>query len=584
MARIVLLLVLLASALGALPAAAQGAERCFPETDQCVSGRLLGYWEGNGGLPVFGFPIGEQRTEHSPEGTFTAQWFERERFELHPENGAPYDVLLGRLGDELLRRQGRDWRSLPKGQPQGGCRFFDTTEHALCEPFLSYWSSNGLEFDGQAGKSYDESLALFGMPLSEPAMETNSSGDTVLTQWFERARFEHHPNNPDPSKVLLGRLGAESYDPAAAAGPTRYRSVQAPGWPAPLEVPVGFTIEEVASGQPGPRFMARDPLNGSLVYGSSTTGQVLRLLDDDGDGRYDRRQVVATGLTFVHSVAFVTVGGTGGVPVLYAAAEDRLVRLGSFDASGAAQSVETIIALPTGARDLYGHRTRTIAQGPDGKIYLSVGSSCDVCVEDEPRRAAILRLNPDGSNVEIFASGLRNTVGFDWRPFTGELWGADMGRNNLGADLPPDELNLLEQGKDYGWPYCYGARVPNPEFNDAGRCAPTVPPALNLPAHWAPLGVAFYDGLAFPPSYQGDAFVAFHGTARDQVTDLLGYNVSRVRFKGGRPVAMEDLVRGWEYGDNQVWGRAAGLLALPDGSLLISDDFGGRIFRLRYTG
>jgi len=566
----VLLLVALAPAAVAAP-----GDRCFPETGECLAGRFREYWDGNGGLSVFGFPVAEQRMEQGNEGAFTTQWFERERFEAHAENRAPYDVLLGRLGDELLRRQGRDWSTFPKGQPQAGCQFFDVTGHSVCEPFLSYWRTHGLEFDGRTGKSYAESLALFGLPLSEPAMETNSSGFTVLTQWFERARFEYLPANPDPYKVLLGRLGAEAFDPTGGA-PVQYHQVQAPGWPHPLEVPAGFAIDEVAVGLKSPRFMALDPTDGSLVYGSSTTSEVVRLRDLNGDGRYDQAQMVAGGLAAVHSVAFIN-------GQLYAAAEDRLVRLSNFNANGTAQQVDKIIALPSGAKDLYGHRTRTIALGPDGKLYISVGSSCDVCVEDTPLRAAILRMNVDGSGLEVFASGLRNTVGFDWKPFSNELWGADMGRNNLGQDRVHDELNRLEQGKNYGWPYCYDDRVPNPEFNDPGRCANISAPALNFPPHWAPLGFVYYNKASFPPNYQGDALVAFHGTARDQVQTLGGYLVARVRFKNGQPVGMEDLVRGWNA-NGDVWGRPAGLLILPDGSVLISDDNNGRIFRLRYVG
>lgn len=560
----------------AQPANAQNTNQCFPETGYCVGGRFLTFWQGQGGLPVFGFALGEQRKEQGSEGAFDVQWFERERFELHPEKQAPYDVLLGRLGDEMLRRQGRDWRSFPAGTPKDGCRFFDVTGHMICEPFLSYWRGHGLEFDGSAGTSENESLALFGYPLSEPMMEKNSSGFTVLTQWFERARFEYIPDNPDPYKVLLGRLGAEVYDPNGITG-LRYHAVQKPGWPAALEVPEGFTVEEAASGVPAPRFMARDPRDGSLVYGSSVNGQVVRLSDTNGDRRYDRTQIVADGLTFVHSVVFAG-------DALYAAAEEQIVRLANFAADGKAQQITKIASLPTGARDLYGHRTRTIAYGSDGKLYVSVGSSCDVCDNEDPRRAAILRMNLDGSNEEIVASGLRNTVGFDWRPFTNQLWGVDMGRNNLGQTTPPDELNLIEQGKNYGWPFCYGNNVPNPEFNDPGRCAASTVPALALPAHWSPLGMVFADRPGFPPSYQGDAIIAFHGTARDQVGDALaGYNVSRIRFKNGQPVAVEDLVRGWNAG-GKVWGRPAGLLWEPDGSLLISDDNGGRIFRLRYVG
>lgn len=557
--------------------------RPFPETDYSVDGRFLQFWERNGALPVFGLPVSEQRQERGSEGVFEVQWFERERFERHPENRAPYDVLLGRLGDEALRRQGRDWRSFPPGEPQPDCLFFGATRHSLCEPFLSYWRNNGLEFDGQPGTSYEESLALFGLPLSPPDMETNSSGFTVLTQWFERARFEYLPDNPDPYKVLLGRLGVEVFapgrvnpDPALGQQP-QYHAVQQAGWPSPLEVPVGFTIEEVASGLTRPRFMALDG-DGSLVYASDGASEVVRLRDTDGDGRYETKQVIAGGLPYVHSVAFVN-------GQLLAAAETQVVRLGDFGLDGAARSVQVLIDnLPGGAQDLYGHRTRTLLQGPDGKLYLGVGSSCDVCEESTPLRAAVLRANVDGSALEVFAGGLRNTVGLAFRPFTTELWGMDMGRNNLGPDLPPEELNLIQQGKNYGWPYCYGDRVPNPEFNDPARCAATEGPRYTFPAHWAPLGVAFYDQAAFPASYQGDALLAFHGSAADQTRGARsGYNVVRMRFKNGRPIAHEDLLRGFVIG-NDAWGRPAGLLVAPDGSLLVSDDFSGRIFRIRYTG
>lgn len=572
-------------ALAMLLPAARASAQTFPETGYRIEGRFAEYWQQNGGLPVFGLPISDPEDEVGTEGVFDTQWFERERFEMHIGNAPPYDVLLGRLGDEVLRRQGRDWRAFPAGVPRDGCRFFAETGHSLCEPFLSYWQSHGLEFDGQSGKSYGESLALFGYPLSEPMQETNSSGFTVLTQWFERARLEYVPDNPDPYKILLGRLGAELYAPGRAnLDPTsgdrpNYVRVQATGWPQALEVPEGFTVSEAASGLTNPRFMAIDPADGSLLVASQSSGEVLRLGDPDKDGEYETRQVVAAGLSYVHSVAF----GPDGA--LYAAAEDRVVRLSDFASQpdGRARRIETVVGnLPVGATDLYNHRTRTIVFGPDNKLYISVGSSCDLCVESNPQRATILQANPDGSELEIYARGLRNTVGFAFRPFGKELWGMDMGRNNIGADLPPEELNFIEQGRDYGWPYCYGNKAPNPEFNDAARCADTIAPVFSFPAHWAPLGMLFYAGLNFPPSYQGDALIAFHGSAGDQTGgERVGYSVSRVRFRYGQPVAYEDLLRGFVIGAD-AWARPAGLVVDRDGSLLVSDDFGGRIFRVRY--
>jgi hypothetical protein len=197
---------------------AQAAEHiCFKEVPDCIEGRFAEYWRSNGGLAVFGLPLGPARQERVGGGTYLAQLFERNRFELHPENARPYDVLLGRLGDEQLKLQGRDWKGFPQGRPKSGCQYFETTGHAVCEPFLAYWRGHGLEFDGRKSTSEAESLALFGLPLGEPQVETNSSGDSVMTQWYERARFEFHPNNPDPYKVLLGRLGAEGRAPAGGA-------------------------------------------------------------------------------------------------------------------------------------------------------------------------------------------------------------------------------------------------------------------------------------------------------------------------------------------------------------------------------
>jgi hypothetical protein len=187
-----------------------GPCRQFPETGHQVCGRILEYWDQNGGLPVFGYPIGAQAAQQIEGQTFQAQWFERNRLELHPENARPYDVLLGRLGFDSLVKQGRDWQTFPKGDPSAP-HYFAETGHAIAPQFWSYWSSHGLEFDGRPGKSFQESLALFGFPLSEPIMEQSvTDGNTYLTQHFERARFELHPENAGtPYEVLLGLLGRE---------------------------------------------------------------------------------------------------------------------------------------------------------------------------------------------------------------------------------------------------------------------------------------------------------------------------------------------------------------------------------------
>lgn len=189
---------------------AQTSTRCFDETGYCISGRIREFWEQNGGLPVFGFPITPLQVEQVEGKSVQVQWFERNRLELHPENARPYDVLLGRLGFDSLVKQGRDWHTFDKADPNTP-HYFPETGHAIAPQFWSYWSSHGLEFDGRAGKSFEESLALFGMPLSEPMMEKSiTDGQTYLTQYFERARFEYHPENAGtPYVVLLGLLGSE---------------------------------------------------------------------------------------------------------------------------------------------------------------------------------------------------------------------------------------------------------------------------------------------------------------------------------------------------------------------------------------
>jgi Tol biopolymer transport system component len=211
-----LLLILVALTIPATPNAttAQTDQRCFEETGFCIEGRIREYWEQNGGLDVFGFPIGEQYAEDIEGQTLQVQWFERNRLELHPENDPPYDVLLGRLGVDVLEAQGRDWQSFPKSGEQSGCQYFAETDQSVCGDILTTWRASGLELDGQPGKRVEENLALFGLPIS-PLQEEEINGQTLQVQWFERARFELHPENDPPYNVLLGLLGSELHGESA---------------------------------------------------------------------------------------------------------------------------------------------------------------------------------------------------------------------------------------------------------------------------------------------------------------------------------------------------------------------------------
>lgn len=209
-------------------ASAQTTERCFPETGQCISGRIREFWEKNGALPVFGFPIGPQQEEQIEGRPFQVQRFERNRLELHPENARPYDVLLGRLGADRLAQQGRDWQAVfARSESQSGCRYFPETSHNVCGDILASWRASGLDLDGRTGKTEAENLALFGLPISDLVTERQADGQDRQVQWFERARFELHPENQPPYHVLLGLLGNEIRDnggggapsPAPSAGP-----------------------------------------------------------------------------------------------------------------------------------------------------------------------------------------------------------------------------------------------------------------------------------------------------------------------------------------------------------------------------
>jgi hypothetical protein len=212
MRHLALVLVIAALLLAAVPAQAAPEDICFPQVPDCISGRFAQYWRDNGGLAVFGLPLSAAAKQRTGEEktTYLVQFFERARFELHPKEPKPYDVLLSRLGVDNLAAQGRDWQTFPKGDPAAP-HYFAETGHAIGAQFWGFWSANGLEFDGnKRAKSFNESLALFGMPVSEPTMEQSSDGKPYVTQWFERARFEHHPENAGtPYEVLLGLLGAD---------------------------------------------------------------------------------------------------------------------------------------------------------------------------------------------------------------------------------------------------------------------------------------------------------------------------------------------------------------------------------------
>lgn len=341
--------------------------------------------------------------------------------------------------------------------------------------------------------------------------------------------------------------------------------------PRRLVVPPGFAITVFAAGLGSPRMLAVGP-GGHLYVSIPSEGKILVLPDADGDGAADRTVIFAEGLGRPHGLAF-----RGGD--LYVAAAGALYRLRDGDGDLRAESREIVSRDVPGAK---GHWTRSVAVGPDDRLYVSAGSSCNVCREEDPRRAAVLRFALTGGPAEIFAAGLRNSVGLAFHPRTGELWGSDNGRDWLGDDLPPEEINRIVAGGDYGWPFCYGQRVPDPDFGSRQRCENTVPPAVEMQAHSAPLGIAFGFDLDFPGAYRRMLYVAFHGSWNRTVPT--GYKLVGIPFAGGRPAGPAvDIVSGWLEGLT-AWGRPVAPLAGADGALYLSDDRAGAVYRLVWKG
>ncbi|MBP8947953.1 MAG: sorbosone dehydrogenase family protein [Candidatus Promineofilum sp.] len=342
------------------------------------------------------------------------------------------------------------------------------------------------------------------------------------------------------------------------------------GGRANVQAPPGFDIGVFAEGLNGPRFIAFGP-DGALYVAERGAGRVVALPDADGNGRADAIRPFAADLDRPHSLAYHAGAWFVGLP-------SGVVRLADADGDGAAEERATIIGdLPPGGV----HSTRTVAFLPDGRMVVAVGSSCNVCIEDDPRRAAILVYdNATGANGRLLATGLRNAVGLAVQPSSGALWATDNGRDLLGDDVPPETLYIVNDGDRFGWPACHAGTISDPEFGGPGACDGVVPPVLTWQAHSAPLGLAFYDGDAFPEAYRGDLFIALHGSwNRPQP---VGYEVLRVPFEGGAPSGpAEVFATGW-LAEGQVSGRPVGLAVGPDGALYVSDDRGGFIYRIAY--
>jgi glucose/arabinose dehydrogenase len=339
----------------------------------------------------------------------------------------------------------------------------------------------------------------------------------------------------------------------------------------PIALPPGFEIGVYAQGLNGPRMLAFGP-DGQLYVADRDANRIVRLPDLNKDGVADGIQVVADNLARPSSLAFYKDGS------LYVGETTRILRLSASDARGVFQQRQTIIdGLPS-----LGHNTRTVLFSPDWRtLFVSIGSSCNNCIESDPRRATIMRYNPDGSGGQVFARGLRNAVGINFRPGTNELWATTNGRDYLGDNLPPDTINLVGQGDNFGWPRCQAGDIVDPELGSPNACQGVTQPVVKLQAHSAPLGLAFYTGSQFPVEYRGGLFVAFHGSWNRSVPT--GYKVVFIPIQDGKPGAVQDFATGW-LANGTAWGRPVDVITSPDGSLFVSDDSGGMIYRIIYIG
>ncbi len=342
----------------------------------------------------------------------------------------------------------------------------------------------------------------------------------------------------------------------------------------PLTLPAGFSISVFAKDLPGARVMAFDEFGNLWV--SQTSEGVVSMLELQG-GQVIRQQAVFRDLQRPHGLAF----NPQSPGELYIAEEDKVSRVTLYSENS---SPHQIAALPRGG----GHFTRTIGFGPDGRLYISVGSSCNVCREADPRRATVFSMAPDGNDVREFASGLRNAVFFTWDA-GGRMWATEMGRDLLGDDVPPDEINVLETGRNYGWPLCFGKNVHDDDFDDSvykqnpcdNRLA--APSSIDVPAHSAPLGLAFVPDGGWPAGYQGNLLVAYHGSWNRSVPT--GYKVVRYRLDAnGNYLGVEDFITGWLTEDGRALGRPVDIVFGPDGAAYLSDDKAGVVYRVAYIG
>lgn len=343
-----------------------------------------------------------------------------------------------------------------------------------------------------------------------------------------------------------------------------------------LALPPGFSIEVYSADVPNARQMALSP-NGTVFVSTRQAGNVYAVRDDDGDQTADRVFTLDSDLNMPNGVAFRD-------GALYVAEVNRVLRYDNIEANLTMPPEPVVLndTLPTERA----HGWKHIAFGPDGRLYVPVGGPCNVCDNEEtdPRFATILSMQPDGSDVQIYARGIRNSVGFDWHPVTDELWFTNNGRDRLGDTQPSDTLHHAPQsGLHFGFPFCHQGNIQDPDFNTR-PCSEFRAPAQRLGPHVASLGMEFYTGDMFPEAYRNQIFIAEHGSwNRSPEAGHTGYRLTVARLDGDRVVGYDVFGEGWLAANNEAWGRPVDVLVMPDGALLVTDDRVGAIYRITYT-
>ncbi len=340
-----------------------------------------------------------------------------------------------------------------------------------------------------------------------------------------------------------------------------------------IKLPAGFSISVFADNVENARTLALGN-DGTVFVGSMKAGNVYALQDKNNDGKAEQRYLIAAGLYLPNGVAYKNGS-------LYVAEVNRISRFENIDQQLANPPKPK--AIYTQFPDKRHHGWKYLRFGPDNKLYTAVGAPCNICEPEADIFSSLVRLKPDGTDLEILARGIRNTVGFDWQPGTNALYFTENGRDYLGDDIPPDELNLwTKKGQHFGYPYCHAGEILDPEFGSDKKCQDYTKPEWQFKAHMAPLGIRFYRGQQFPKSYQQQLFVAQHGSWNRSTPH--GYRIALLKFEHGRPLSEQVFAEGWLAKDGKAIGRPVDILELADGSLLVSDDLAGVIYKITYTG